>query len=272
MLELAIADEVAVPPEDACGEVEVWREHGEVCAYGYQARGHNWLYLPGRATFRFLRGDEPVLGIPAGSAGQLEVRDAFERTALPLALQSLGRQVLHASAVQGSTGVVAFCGDSGTGKSTLAYAAWRRGHRLWADDAVAFEIVGQDVRAIPLPFRLILRAESSAFFGVEGDSSEQSMRAAAEAARLATVVILDRAVPRGFGVDVEQLSGADAFAAALAQGYCYRPSQAAQSERMVAEYLELAARVPIVRARFEPRFESVDVLLDRIEVVLEHEA
>jgi hypothetical protein len=38
---------------------------------------------------------------------------------------------------------------------------------------------------------------------------------------------------------------------------------------MVEDYLVLAARVPVLSARFEPRFESVEKLLDAIENVLE---
>jgi hypothetical protein len=79
-------------------------------------------------------------------------------------------------------------------------------------------------------------------------------------------VILDRT--EDSGVSVVRLSGADAFPAALAQGYCYRPTDAEQNARMVDDYLELAARVPVLAARFEPRFESVEKLLDVIENVL----
>jgi hypothetical protein len=267
MLELAIAEEEAVLPDRAEGEVEVWREQGQVCAYGYQARGQNWLHLPGLATFRFLRSEQPVIGIPTRSADTGAVRDAFERTALPLALQSLGRQVLHASAVRGAAGVIAFCGDSGTGKSTLAYAAARRGYQLWADDAVAFEVTGDDVTAVPLPFRMILRPESSAFFGVNADLAR--IPAAGRAEPLTAVVILERSGEIGHGVAVSRLSGADAFSSALAQGYCYRPTDREQNARMVDDYLELCLRVPVVTARFEPRFESVEKLLDALANALE---
>ena len=266
MLELAIAEEEAVLPDRAEGEVEVWYEDGQVCAYGYPAHGQNWLHVPGLATFRFLRADQPVVGIPTGSADRVSVRDAFERTALPMALQSLGRQVLHASGVRGPTGVIAFCGESGTGKSTLAYAAGRRGNELWADDAVAFAVDGHEVAAIPLPFRVLLRPASSAFFGADA-SAEAQRPAAADRERLAAVVILERTDDEGVGV--ARLSGADAFRAVLAQAYCYRPTDPDQNARMVDDYLALAERVPVFAARFEPRFESVERLLDAIETVME---
>jgi hypothetical protein len=266
MLELAIVEEEAILPDRAEGEVEVWHEHGQVCAYGYPAHGQNWLHVPGLATFRFLRADQPVVAIPIGSADRVSVRDAFERTALPMALQSLGRQVLHASGVRGPSGVIAFCGESGTGKSTLAYAAGRRGNELWADDAVAFEVDGHEVAAIPLPFRVLLRPASLAFFGADASAEAQRL-AAADRERLAAVVILERTDDQGVGV--ARLSGADAFRAALAQGYCYRPTDADQNARMVDDYLALAERVPVFAARFEPRFESVERLLDAIEAVLE---
>ena len=266
MLELAIVEEEAVLPDRAEGDVEVWHEHGQVCAYGYPARGENWLHVPRLATFRFLGADQPVVGIPIASASAVSVRDAFERTALPMALQSLGRQVLHASAVRSPTGVIAFCGESGTGKSTLAYAASRRGNELWADDAVAFDVSADDVVALPLPFRVLLRPESSAFFGADAELRRTEPTASE---LLAAVAILERRDEHGFGVDVVRLSGADAFRAVLAQGYCYRPTDRDQNARMVEDYLVLAARVPVLSARFEPRFESVEKLLDAIGNVLE---
>jgi hypothetical protein len=184
-----------------------------------------------------------------------------------MALQSVGQQVLHASAVRGEAGVIAFCGDSGAGKSTLAYAAAQRDYRLWADDAVAFDVGGSRVMTLPLPFRMILRAPSSEFFGA--DAAGTGTIGAEEAEPLTAVVILERSEQSGLGVDVARLAHADGFTAALAQAYCYRPADREQNARMVNDYFELCARVPVLAAHFEPRFESVDELLDAIENALE---
>jgi hypothetical protein len=266
IVELAIADpetDAAVFPDAAEGHVEVWREQEQVCAYGYHADGWDWLHVPGVATFRFLASQPAVVAISDGAPIDV-IRDTFERTALPLALQAGGRQVLHASGVVSTGGVIAFCGGSGTGKTTLAYAAARRGHALWADDAVAFDVTPEGAMAIPLPFRMLLRADALAFFG--GALGEPVLAGIPNRATtpLAAVVVLERG-EIGSGVAVRRLAGSEAFTAALAQAYCYRPTDRAQAARMVHEYLDLALSTPILSVRFEPRFESVGRLADRID-------
>jgi len=70
----------------------------------------------------------------------LRDRYLFEETVLPsLVLNlttNLDRQPLHASAVRRRTQTLLLHGRSGTGKSTLAYAALRNGWHVLSDDAV----------------------------------------------------------------------------------------------------------------------------------------
>jgi hypothetical protein len=249
----------APAPSDAQGDVEVWREQGQVCAYGYAAAGDDWMHLPGLATFRL--GPE-VVAYRVPSATSDLVNDAFERSVLPMAVQALGGEALHASGVIGPQGIVALCGKSGTGKSTLARAIGARGHELWADDAVAFEIANAGVVAIPLPFRVNLRPESAEVLGdggVVGSAERPSTR-------LATVAILRRDLARS--VSVARLEGGRAFRATLEQGYCYRPSDVERRGRMVDAYLELAAQVPVVEVRFQPGWEQLELLVDALEEIM----
>ena len=81
-----------------------------------------------------------------------------------MALHSHGEEVVHASAVLMDDGVVAFCGRSQTGKSTIAYGLHRRGCRVWADDTLVFETSGEIVQTIPYPHRLRIRAEAAEYF------------------------------------------------------------------------------------------------------------
>jgi hypothetical protein len=211
------------------------------------------------ATFRL--GPE-VVAFPLPSATPETLRDAFERSVLPMALQALGGEALHASGVLGPSGVVALCGDSGVGKSTLACALSARGHLLWADDAVAFEVANAGVVAVPLPFRINLRPESAAALG-DGRVAESPERPPSP---LAAAVILrrDGAVP----VSVRRVEGGQAFRIALEQGYCYRPSDSTRRKGMVDAYLELVARVPVIEVRFEPAWAHLNVLVDAVEEIV----
>jgi len=55
---------------------------------------------------------------------------------LPLALSKQGRIVFHASAVETENGAIAFLGESGRGKSTLAASFAAGGQRFLTDDAL----------------------------------------------------------------------------------------------------------------------------------------
>jgi len=69
---------------------------------------------------------------------------------IPRLWAHLGHLVLHASAVQLADGrVLAFTGESGWGKSTLAAALQARGARLLADDSVWLKPVDGRVQVVP---------------------------------------------------------------------------------------------------------------------------
>ena len=82
---------------------------------------------------------------------------------LPRAVCHEGRVVLHASAVALRDGrVMAFTGPSGRGKSTLAFAMQRDGHRVLTDDCVLLEPEASGARAIPAYPSLRLWPDSAA--------------------------------------------------------------------------------------------------------------
>ncbi|MDQ3720248.1 MAG: hypothetical protein M3350_05635 [Actinomycetota bacterium] len=67
------------------------------------------------------------------------------------ASEAHGLEALHASAVQGPDGVLAFATQAGGGKSSLASELVRRGHPFFADDALALRRDDGEIRAHPAP-------------------------------------------------------------------------------------------------------------------------
>jgi hypothetical protein len=275
-LKLTIADPgtVAPAPRDVAGREEhLWiSPDGTFWASGYTADGEHVIDLPGVASFRFGGRSGEVTAIARPSVDRAVIADAFRRDVLPVALQALGREVLHASAVLGPRGVVALCGYSGTGKSTIAYGLSRRGYPLWADDAVAVDPAGPRVRAIPLPFEIRLRPASAAFFAEDPTAAHASggPNGADRAGRrppLAAVCVLARvpAAGDGAGCEVARLSSAEAFVAVLAHSFCFSLRDEARKRRMMEHYLDLTARVPILEVRFAGGLETLSATLDGIE-------
>ena len=180
MLKLSITStdsRTPVLPDVTDPAVQVWRENdGTVCAYGYMVSGLYWMHFPGLGSYCFSSHSDEVIAFAQPSTQLDWIWDTYYRSVLPMALQVVGKEVLHASGVQTTGGTIAFCAISESGKSTIAYGLSRRGYPLWADDAVVFEISDRVVSTIPLPFRIRLRAASAQYFGYSQIRRTQSYK------------------------------------------------------------------------------------------------
>ena len=97
-------------------------------AYGYSHDGDHWLWLPGKAAFRFDTAGRQVEAIVPDGTSDRRVEELYQRHAMPFVLQARGRELLHASAALTPRGAIAFAGSSGAGKSTMAFALSQRGY------------------------------------------------------------------------------------------------------------------------------------------------
>jgi len=272
MLSLRISDEafVAAPPDHAGTPVQVWRDHSGVAqAFGYTWGNEHWLLCPGLASFRFRgsRAEVWAAGHPQASTDQ--IREAFSRMVLPVALQALGREALHASAVVLPEGIVAFCGEAQTGKSTIAYGLHLLGYRQWSDDAVVFERDDNGrLLALPLPFRARLREASKRFFetgAARCAARNEPYEGIGSPVPLAAMCVLRRCPGPGERlVEITRLSPRSAFLMLLGHAVCYDPSRKDRTRETVERYLDLAARVPAFLVTFRPDLKRLPHLLSEI--------
>lgn len=117
------------------------------------------LRVPEVSDIYLSPGGKAILPIPAGgeTTGERRKSDSLEREillgpALVLALAMGGTWCLHASAAVWQGRSMAFLGESGQGKSTLAgilAAKWTPAWRLLADDILPVRISGQEITAWP---------------------------------------------------------------------------------------------------------------------------
>ncbi len=91
------------------------------------------LHIEGVARYLVRDGEEIVIS-PSPQALLLDVRAYLLSTVFVVLCQQRGLLPLHASAVCGDAGVVAFVGESGQGKSSLAAHLEERGFPVIADD------------------------------------------------------------------------------------------------------------------------------------------
>jgi hypothetical protein len=242
-------------------------------AFARRAGDDYWVRIPRVASFRFSPSADRVEVVAGRDADAALIQDQYYRSILPLALQVRGHEVLHASAVRAAAGVLALAAPRESGKSTLAFALSQRGYPLWADDSLVFEVDGERVRTLALPFDLRLRAAPAKLFGRDrivqvsraGRSGAVPVELAGE--RLAGVVLLAKLPSDALAgrVELERVTGGEAVAAILEHAFCFSLEDAARKQRMMRQYLGLAARVPVWRLRYPAGLERLPQVLARLE-------
>lgn len=98
-----------------------------------------YLFWQGVGTFLIQDGKEIIID-PVPETDEDRLRLFILGAAIGVILHQRGFLVLHASAIALDGYAVAFIGDKGAGKSTIAAAMQRRGRALIADDVVALDL------------------------------------------------------------------------------------------------------------------------------------
>jgi hypothetical protein len=129
-----------------CGKVS----HPARCNYDsvciHATNEQIYLFWPDVGTFLVRQGREIVVA-PSPRVKDEILRLFILGSGIAVLLHQLGLLVLHGSAVDIEGSAVAFVGDKGWGKSTIAAALHMRGHRFLTDDLV---VVQYDQQEVPL--------------------------------------------------------------------------------------------------------------------------
>lgn len=122
---------------------------GAVWTFFYRQQAGYLLRFPEMADFEISADGCYVQGWPALGVSSTNVDHLYLNQVLPLALSRQGKLVLHASAVDINGQGVAFIGESGRGKSTLAASFATGGTRFLTDDGLHLEWVDGECWIIP---------------------------------------------------------------------------------------------------------------------------
>jgi hypothetical protein len=212
-----------------------------------------WRPTPGELRIRNPEGltalataDEIVIGGDAAALARVFRYTCF--LALTHLLAQHGRHLLHAGAVVIDDGAVVVLGDTGSGKSTLVFAAHRLGWPVLSDDVIAVRRVGDEVTAQGLPRPVsVPRDVTDAIPG--GRPVPEDYRARTElpagtltrdARAVQAVVAMAGDDAAGSGDPVERLGSHDTLRAALRAGPSL--SDPAQQPEVLAIAAALARR------------------------------
>ena len=117
-----------------------WRfSEGVVWTEFYRTEHGFLLRFPGLADFEISADGKHVTCALAPDVLEATAEHLYLNQVQPLALSKLGKLVFHASAVELAGGAVAFLGESGRGKSTLAASFAVNGYCFLTDDGLFVE-------------------------------------------------------------------------------------------------------------------------------------
>ena len=108
-----------------------------------------WLLFPQIASFKIDIVQKHIVGYPLGNTPDNTIRHLLLDQVIPRLLFHLGEQVVHASCVKIGTSGIAFTGDSGWGKSTIAAYFNNRSCRILTDDCLLLRQDSFGVSAVP---------------------------------------------------------------------------------------------------------------------------
>ena len=134
------------PPVSEHDRIHDWlTPDGEIALSCFTNGSRYHLRFSNRTDFTIAADGSSIRGYATGNHAIEAVRHDLLAQVLPRVLSHRGRLVLHASAVSTPHGVVAFLGNTGTGKSTIAASFSRLGLPAIADDCLVLDSPGPDL-------------------------------------------------------------------------------------------------------------------------------
>ena len=144
-------------------------DDGTVWTEFYRAGDAYLLRFPELADFEVSADGSTVIAHPAPGTDESTVEHLYINQMMPLALSRQGRPAYHASVVTVPGGAVAFLGETGMGKSTLA-ASFALGEATFlTDDALLIEEIDGGCLAMPSHASLRLWEDSVEALGSEAN-------------------------------------------------------------------------------------------------------
>jgi len=193
-------------------------------------------------------------------------------------LRLRGLVCLHASAVEIGGAAVAFAGEAGAGKSSLAAAFAQRGHRVLTDDVGALRLLDGRVHVAPAYPRVRLWPDSAdALFGSRDalpritpswdkrylDLNDGARRFADEPLALAAIYVLRRG-RRDLSPSIQALDPRTALIELVPQMYSTRLLDGPMRAREFEFLSILVAAVPVLRLTCPEAFGRIHEVCDAV--------
>ena len=159
LLELQIRGETGAIPPSTRQTIEMLQNPFSAFDFGFLPEGSSYVGMQNVGEFLISNDGCSITGYRLPTASSESFYVYLLGQALSFALVKNGIEPLHATVVVIQGKAVAFLGDCGFGKSTLAAEFLRAGHGLLTDDLLVLRETGQQMLAYPGPPRIKLFPE-----------------------------------------------------------------------------------------------------------------
>ena len=263
--------------------VHEWKtQQGAVIAACARRDDAYLLRFPALSDFHIVPDQSKIVAFPSPEILPHTLAHLLIDQVIPRVLGHRGEVVMHASAVVMADGsAIAFLGDSGKGKSTLASSCYQAGFGLVADDSMLLKLRDGQIFCVAAYPSLRLWPESAErlfpdsadFKAVAHYSNKQQMmllnakRVHPEPVPLKAIFVLDEPVPSSVSDEVEvvRISGAAATMALVEAAFVLD----VDSRSVVKQNFHRVARIaqsglPFFRLRYPRRFDLLPKVRKRI--------
>lgn len=253
---------------------EVWFDHRDrEYGVGHFLRDSIWAKIHKAGVYRVDVPSGQAQGWPNKGVGHDWFRELFFHLVAPCVLQRYQWDCLHASGVLTEAGIVAFCGPTRRGKSTLARAYCERGHVPYADDALPYLIENREVFSARIPQRLRLRNATAKRYSelpidvLANGNGQVTCDLRASLRPLRAIYWLDPMQlddPRSVA-EIDPVPASESLQLLLSQAHCMSVKDPQCNRKTIRNYLDLAKMVPMHRLCFPRNLDHLSATLDLLD-------
>ncbi len=250
--------------------VDVWYDvHGNLCAKSKFINNKYLFNLSDFGNFLYEVDNDNLTIYPEKKENRDNINEIYYRIFLPIMIHIKGFETIHAAGIVTESGVVAFAGCSGVGKSTISYSLFKKDYGLWADDCVVVHKNADDsISTLKIPFTLRLKDSDNrnkiAYKITRSDINNSEIK------NLLKIVELVKDDNPETKIDIKKLNSKDSLEVLFRHSYYCSLQNKKLKARMFNNFSHMANTLPVYSVRYPDDKTQISKLVDILDELVLH--